>query len=164
MSLRLTTSEAATPLRVGRQLAVAALLGAPLVSRGSAIANEHFDDPLPFNMDGRIAFGAGPYSGLDLHYEDPPRVVDQLQLYDEDTPEKLEILLDALDKADYISMSSGRLWQSIHRGAGRRPARVSLVLAETVVTQMGVPRVGRHRLLSGLALEALCEAAEVCRE
>ncbi|NIV37015.1 MAG: hypothetical protein GWN58_48560, partial [Anaerolineae bacterium] len=89
-----------------------ALQGAPLVSRGSVIANEHFDDPLPFSMDGRIAFGAGPYSGLDLHYDDPPRMVDQLQLYDEDTPEKLETLLDALDKADYISMSSGRLWQS----------------------------------------------------
>jgi hypothetical protein len=69
-----------------------------------------------------------------------------------------------LDSCWTVLDENGRLWQSIHRGAGRRPARVSLVLAETVVTQMGVPRVGRHRLLSGLALEALCEAAEVCRE
>ncbi len=76
---------------------------------GSAIANEHFDDPLPFNMDGRLAFGSGPYRGLDL------------TLYDEDTPEKLEQLLDTLDEADYISMSSGRLWQSIPRLPMRYP-------------------------------------------
>ncbi|MGD8737372.1 MAG: DUF2298 domain-containing protein, partial [Anaerolineae bacterium] len=83
--------------------------GAPLISKGAAIANEHFDDPLPFSMDGRIAFGAGPYRGLDL------------TLYDEDTPEKLEKLLDVLSEADYISMSSGRLWQSIPRLPMRYP-------------------------------------------
>ena len=98
-----------------------ALQGAPLVSLGSVIANEHFDDPLPFNLDGRIAFGAGPYRSLDLVYEDRPGPVDQLQLYDEDTPQKLEMMLDALEKADYISMSSGRLWQSIPRLPMRYP-------------------------------------------
>jgi YYY domain-containing protein len=86
-----------------------ALEGAPLISEGSAIANEHFDDPLPFNMDGKIAFGAGPYRGLNL------------TLYDEDTPEKLQQLLDTLDETDYISMSSGRLWQSIPRLPMRYP-------------------------------------------
>jgi YYY domain-containing protein len=83
--------------------------GAPLISAGAAIANEHFDDPLPFNMDGRIGFGSGPYRGLDL------------KLYDEDTPGKLDELLDTLDEADYISMSSGRLWQSIPRLPMRYP-------------------------------------------
>ena len=86
-----------------------AVRGAPLTSLGAAIANEHFDDPLPFSMDGHIAFGSGPYRGLDL------------TLYDEDTPEKLEKLLDTLDQADYISMSSGRLWQSIPRLPMRYP-------------------------------------------
>lgn len=86
-----------------------AVRGAPLLTQGAAIANEHFDDPLPFSMDGHIAFGAGPYQGLDL------------TLYDEDTLEKLEQLLDTLDKADYISMSSGRLWQSIPRLPMRYP-------------------------------------------
>ena len=85
------------------------LRGAPLLSQGAAIANEHFDDPLPFSMDGKVAFGSGPYRGLDL------------TLYDEDTPEKLEQLLDVLDEADYISMSSGRLWQSIPRLPMRYP-------------------------------------------
>ncbi|MFC2023503.1 DUF2298 domain-containing protein [Chloroflexota bacterium] len=85
------------------------LSGAPLVSQGSTIANEHFDDPLPFNIDGRIAFGSGPYHGLDL------------ALYDEDTPAKLERLLDVLDATDYISMSSGRLHTSIPRLPMRYP-------------------------------------------
>jgi hypothetical protein len=57
-----------------------------------------------------------------------------------------------------------RLWQSIRRGAGHRPARASFVLAEAVVAQTGVPAAVRHRFLSGLALDALLEAAEVCRE
>ncbi len=86
-----------------------AVRGAPLLSQGSAIANELFDDPLPFSMDGHIAFGSGMYRGLDL------------SLYDEDTPEKLDQLLDILDEADYISMSSGRLWQSIPRLPMRYP-------------------------------------------
>ncbi len=88
---------------------IRAVEGAPLVSKGAAIANEHFDDPLPFNMDGRVAFGTGPYRGLDL------------TLYDEDTPEKLEKLLDVLDEADYIIMSSGRLYNSIPRLPMRYP-------------------------------------------
>ena len=85
------------------------LQGAPLVGYGAAIANEHFDDGLPFNMDGRIAFGSGPYRGLEL------------TLYDEDTPEKLDKLLNVLDETDYICMSSGRLWQSIPRLPMRYP-------------------------------------------
>jgi YYY domain-containing protein len=79
------------------------------VEEGSAIANEVFDDPLPFNLDGHAAFGSGMYRGLDL------------TLYDEDTPEKLDKLLDNLDQADYLVMSSGRLWQSIPRLPMRYP-------------------------------------------
>ncbi|RPI48952.1 MAG: hypothetical protein EHM56_13085, partial [Chloroflexi bacterium] len=98
-----------------------ALEGAPLVSYGSAIANEHFDDPLPFNMFGYSAFGSGLYRSLDVAYPGSTNRIDQLSLYDEDTPEKLEVLLDALDQADYIMMSSGRLWQSIPRLPMRYP-------------------------------------------
>ncbi|MBN1659403.1 MAG: glycosyltransferase family 39 protein [Anaerolineae bacterium] len=98
-----------------------ALEGAPLVSHGAMIANEHFDDPLPFNMFGYAAFGGGLYRSLDVHYPGDDRRIDQLQLYDEDTPEKLQVLLDSLDQADYIIMSSGRLWQSIPRLPMRYP-------------------------------------------
>jgi hypothetical protein len=98
-----------------------AVRGAPLISYGSVLANELFDDPLPFSMDGHIAFGAGPYRSLELYYPDRTDPIDQLPLYDEDTPDKLEMLLDALDQADYIVMSSGRLWQSIPRLPMRYP-------------------------------------------
>ena len=97
-----------------------ALRGAPLVSRGAVIANEHFDDPLPFNMFGYTAFGGGLYRGLDLTYPGGGHA-DQLPLYDEDTLGKLEMLLEALDQADYVIMSSGRLWQSIPRLPMRYP-------------------------------------------
>jgi hypothetical protein len=56
------------------------------------------------------------------------------------------------------------LWQSIRREVGRRPARASLVLADAVMTQIGVPQAVRQRILSGLALETLIEEAEVCHE
>ncbi|MEJ2211354.1 MAG: DUF2298 domain-containing protein, partial [Anaerolineae bacterium] len=101
-------------------LASRAVRGAPLVSRGAVIANEHFDDPLPFNMFGYAAFGGGLYRSLDLTYPNGDHA-DQLPLYNEDTPEKLDMLLDALDQADYIIMSSGRLWQSIPRLPMRYP-------------------------------------------
>ncbi len=80
------------------------------IEPGSVIANEHFDDPLPFNMFGKLAWEpAGLYRSLDVTYPGSADMIDQLQLYDEDTPEKLVMLLDALDQADYIVMSSGRL-------------------------------------------------------
>jgi hypothetical protein len=54
----------------------------------------------------------------------------------------------------------GRLWQSVHRWAGRSPARAALLLADTVVHLRGVPPAVRHRCLSRLALEAILEATE----
>jgi YYY domain-containing protein len=112
------------PLSKGRlyYLNTTVLDGAPLLSQGSAIANEHFDDPLPFNMDGRVAFGpSGSYRSLEVSYPGSTDAIDQLPLYDEDTPDKLTVLLDALDQADYIVMSSGRLFQSIPRLPMRYP-------------------------------------------
>jgi YYY domain-containing protein len=90
------------------------------VPPGSVLANEHFDDPLPFNMFGHSAFG-GTYQSLDVYEPGNPNRIDQLPLYNEDTPKKLGVLLDALDQADYIIMSSGRLWQSIPRLPMRYP-------------------------------------------
>jgi len=58
----------------------------------------------------------------------------------------------------------GRLRQSVHCWADRWPARAALLLADAVVNQTGVPPAVRHRCLAGLAMEALLEAAEVCRE
>jgi len=71
-------------------------------------------------MFGYGAFGGGLYRSLDLTYSNGEHA-DQLPLYNEDTREKLDMLLDALDQADYIIMSSGRLWQSIPRLPMRYP-------------------------------------------
>jgi hypothetical protein len=57
-----------------------------------------------------------------------------------------------------------RLWQSVLLRAGRWPARAALLLADAVVEHTRFPPAVRHRCLSGLALEAILEAAEVCRE
>jgi YYY domain-containing protein len=84
--------------------------GAPVLSQGATLANEHFDDPLPFNMFARAAFGrGGVYQGMEL------------ALYNEDTPDKLDTLLEQLDQTDYVILSSGRLWQSIPRLPMRYP-------------------------------------------
>ena len=67
-----------------------------------------------------------------------------------------------LDTYWIILDRGGRLWQSIHNWAGRRPARAALVLADEVIHRRGVPPAVRHRCLSKLALEAILEADE-CR-
>ena len=71
------------------------------IPRGTAIKNEHWDDPLPLRWQGR---DAGWYNGGDL-----------LPLYDEDTPQKLDKLASQLDTTQYIFMSSDRLSYSIPR-------------------------------------------------
>lgn len=58
----------------------------------------------------------------------------------------------------------GHPWQSVHRWAGRSPARAALLLADAVVHQGGVPPTVRHRCLSRFAMDALLEAAELRRE
>ncbi|MDQ7029850.1 MAG: DUF2298 domain-containing protein [Ardenticatenia bacterium] len=78
---------------------------------GSTIANEHWDDPLPLRIDGKDPFG-GLYRGIEM------------QWYNEDTPEKLQQALDWLDQADYIILSSNRLYDSIPRLPMRYPMTV----------------------------------------
>ncbi len=78
---------------------------------GTTIANEHWDDPLPMRIDGKDGFG-GMYEGIQLH------------LYAEDEPSKLENLLDWLDAADYIFITSNRLYDSIPRLPMRYPMTV----------------------------------------
>jgi hypothetical protein len=43
--------------------------------------------------------------------------------------------------------------------AGRWPARAALVLADHIVHRTGAPPAVRHRCLSGLASDAILEAA-----
>ena len=78
------------------------------VPRGSVIANEHWDDALPLSFPDKQKQEYYPQEEL-------------LTLYDEDTPEKLEKLLDQLDRVDYIFLSSNRLFKSIPRLPMRYP-------------------------------------------
>jgi hypothetical protein len=64
----------------------------------SVITNEYWDDPLPLNLTGNYS---NIYSEVTLHP------------YDSDSPEKLQTLLFQANSADYLIMSSNRLWASI---------------------------------------------------
>jgi YYY domain-containing protein len=78
---------------------------------GSTLANEHWDDWLPIGgLDGNTAYGdEGMFVGIELaNYED-------------DTPEKLDRLVENLEKADYVMLSSNRLSDSIPRLPVRYP-------------------------------------------
>jgi YYY domain-containing protein len=83
---------------------------------GSVLANEHWDDPLPFSIDGKMSFKpAGMYNGLKTS---PDGLLD---MYNEDTVEKREQLYQWLNETDYIIMSSNRLYGSIPRLPMRYP-------------------------------------------
>lgn len=88
--------------------------GQNVSSRTSIVANEHWDDALPQNGNGKDAFGAY-YSGLTSSSDG------QIQNYNEDEPNKLPQVLNWLDEADYLVMSSNRLYASIPRLPWRYP-------------------------------------------
>jgi len=80
---------------------------------GSRQINESsWDDPLPYAMDGYSPFdyNNGIYR-TDLN----------LELYWDDNPEKLERIFNALDRGDYIFISSNRQWGSLTRIPERYP-------------------------------------------
>jgi len=69
---------------------------------GAAIAVEHWDDRIPAHAEDRFAFV-------------------ELAMYEPDTPTKVEELLDGLDRADYLVLSSNRLLVSIPRNEVNYP-------------------------------------------
>jgi YYY domain-containing protein len=82
----------------------------------SMVANEQWDDPLPLGIDGKSGFRPyGPFNGLK---SSPDGLV---HWYDEDTPEKREQAVKWLNDADYIVLSSNRLYDSISRLPMRYP-------------------------------------------
>ena len=74
---------------------------------GSTISYELWDDPVPMNVDGRLA--SDDY------------VMIRMEPYWEDVPEKREALLQWLDQTEYIILSSNRLYGSIPRLPQRYP-------------------------------------------
>ncbi len=68
------------------------------ISPGSVITNEYWDDPLPLYLPEE---NPNNYQGI------------MLPLYDSDSQQKWSILKPQIDSADYLIMSSNRLWGSI---------------------------------------------------
>ncbi len=77
------------------------------ISPGTFLGNEHWDDPIPMRVDNKDGFSI--YHGVEL------------KLYDEDTPEKREQMVQWLDQVDYIFETSNRLYASIPRLPLRYP-------------------------------------------
>ncbi len=93
------------------------LAGETLSARTSVVANEHWDDAVPQPLDGRNPYG-DYYRGLSTSSDG------QMQNYNDDTPEKLTQMLAWLDEADYLVLSSNRLYASIPRLPWRYPMTV----------------------------------------
>lgn len=88
--------------------------GVGLRARTSIIANQHFDEGIPFRIAGKDGFG-WYYRGLSSSpWGDMP-------VYNEDDPAKYHIFLDALDEADYIVLNSNRHYGSVARLPWRFP-------------------------------------------
>jgi YYY domain-containing protein len=85
------------------------------VPPGKVIANEHWDDGLPMRLEGKDGFGNWGYKGLASSSDG------SMQMYWEDTAEKRELLYKWLNEADYLVLSSNRLWGSIPRLPMRYP-------------------------------------------
>ena len=82
------------------------------VPKGAVVANEHWDDPLPL----RLPDYSDPWSAQGQNYRGLI-----LTLYDPDSEQKREKLLDQLRQTDYIFLSSNRLYGSIPRMPQRYP-------------------------------------------
>ncbi|MGE5252079.1 MAG: DUF2298 domain-containing protein, partial [Bacteroidota bacterium] len=81
------------------------------IPAGSTLANEHWDDWLPIGgVDGKTAYGNG---GVFKSVE--------MKNYEDDTPQKLQQMVANLSQADYIVLSSNRLYGSIPRLPVRYP-------------------------------------------
>ena len=73
---------------------------------GSKITNESWDDPLPLELPG---YNMSTFSNT------------MLALYDPDTSKKWDTLTPQINSADYLMLTSNRLWGSIPRAATRYP-------------------------------------------
>ena len=110
------------------------------VPRGARVGWELWDDPLPLLIDGH---GGGEYEGVEM------------ALYDTENEVKREELIADLTEADYIALSSNRLYGSIPRIPGRYPLAIryyQLLFSEKlgflkVAEFNSYPRLGRVRIV-----------------
>ena len=80
------------------------------IPEGSAIGSEAWDDAIPWGgVGGRNGYAEGIYGYVEMHP------------YAEDVPEKWDWFVEWLDEADYIILSSNRLYGSVPRLPMRYP-------------------------------------------
>ncbi len=97
------------------------------------VAGEHWDDALPLRLRGSEPHHAG------LRFLDLP-------VYDPDTPEKLRALLEAIDRADYLVLSSNRASDTLPRVPLRWPVMARFyerLLSPRSDTRIGLREVAR---------------------
>ncbi|MEW5958894.1 MAG: DUF2298 domain-containing protein [Chloroflexota bacterium] len=82
------------------------------VPDGSCIASEHWDDDMPVDIS-----QLEPGGSIHIHRYFLP----ELPMYEEDTPEKYEVLRSTLLNCDYIALATNRLWRTIPRLPERYP-------------------------------------------
>ncbi|MFQ5611781.1 MAG: DUF2298 domain-containing protein [Anaerolineae bacterium] len=80
------------------------------VPDGSCIAREHWEEGFPVAWD-EPEMNPGAHA-----YRQPV-----LPMYDEDTPQKYELIRDTLRNCDYVVLASNRLWRTIPRLPERYP-------------------------------------------
>lgn len=88
--------------------------GQALNAHTSVIANQHYDESGPVHIDGKDGFGTY-YYGLSSTSDGT------MQVYNEDIPDKLAMLLQGLDEADYLVLYSNRHYASVARLPCRFP-------------------------------------------
>jgi YYY domain-containing protein len=98
----------------GYLLALALVEGDSLRARTSVIANQHFDEGIPFRLDGKDGFGQYYYGLSSTPWGDLP-------VYHEDDPSKFEVFLRSLNEADYLILNSNRHYASVARLPWRFP-------------------------------------------
>ena len=109
------------------------------IPSGSTITNEYWDDPLPLYMPGR---DPNTYQGI------------MLPLYDPDSQQKWSILKPQIDSADYLIMSSNRLWGSIPKVADFYP-QTSQFYQEIFNQQAGFKLAAKFVSYPGISLSFL---------
>ena len=96
------------------------------VPPGSAFGNESWDDGLPMPEPGG---DVGKYAGPSL------------ALFDPDTPRKVEELVDALSKSDWVAVTSGRVYMNVTRIPSVYPMSIAYYRA-LFDGSLGFERVG----------------------
>ncbi len=104
-SYTLALPETAVPANTPQQIILELTAGSPVRAQTSLLMNEHWDGILPYDVDGRSAYGA--------HFTEVTG--GQRPITNPDGPDKRQEMVDWLEEADYIVLSSQRAVWSLPR-------------------------------------------------